>query len=550
MLALALALVLAPGSDAAPTPLANASFEELDAGGGPVGWRAAAWGRDGADLARLCGVAEQDDAPSGERVARMDLDAPTCTAWAQELKGLEPGQWYEASAMVRCQDLEGQGCHLNIEYWYGAISSGCLDAEHLVGTQGWTRQTLRFLAPGSDYHCNLSLFQIGGPGIAWFDDVTVRPIAPPEHDLSGRRALDEPLWGMFTCYANYLHQYGETMRQAGVHWQRQGLSALAPEQQAVAEKWGMSFEVCIDGMPPAADPADPLFPVTCLPDYEAMLAERLEAVGPSIRSFEFFNEPNTHLGWTLPAYADLIAMAGQTIKAKCPGVLIATGGFAPPGVGYAEACLKRDDGRVIDLVLLHPYAVDEALDAALFGLADACRRAGRPDVAVAINETGWPTWDPATGCDATSLFVSEEVQARNIVKLHLQALAHRLSFVTLLGWNDFTEPSDHARNMGLVRVDGSPKPSMEAYRFMTATIGSRRIDDWTYGPDGTRVLRFTGNPPLLVVWNALREADVALDVGDGRVFPCDIYGTRLTSAPVTGSITLRAGASPIYLVPA
>ena len=478
----------------------------------------------------------------------MDLDVPTCTAWAQELRGLEPGQWYEASVMVRCQNLDGQGCHLNIEYWYGGISSGCLDAEHLVGTSGWTRQTLRFLAPGSDYHCNLSLFQIGGPGVAWFDDVTVRPIAPPEYDVSERRVLGEPFWGMFTCYANYLHQYGEAMREAGVHWQRQGLSALAPEQQAVAERWGMSFDACIDGMPPATDAADPLFPVTNLPEYEAMLAANLEAVGPSIRCFEFFNEPNTHLGWTLPAYANLIAIAGRTIKGKCPDVLIATGGFAPPGVGYAEACLKRDPDRVIDLVLLHPYAVDEALDAALWGVAEACRRAGRPDVAVAINETGWPTWDPATGCDATSLFVSEDVQARNIVKLHLQALAQRLSFVTLLGWNDFTEPSDHARNMGLVRVDGSPKPSMGAYRFMTTTIGSRRVDDWSYGPDGTRVLRFTGDPALSVVWNALREADVTLEVGDRGVFACDIYGARLTPTPVTGSIMLRVGGSPIYVV--
>jgi len=83
---------------------------------------------------------------------------------------------------------------------------------------------------------------------------------------------------------------------------------------------------------------------------------------------------------------------------------------------------------------------------------------------------------------------------------------------------------------------------------MTTTIGSRRVDDWSYGPDGTRVLRFTGDPALSVVWNALREADVTLEVGDRGVFACDIYGARLTPTPVTGSIMLRVGGSPIYVV--
>jgi hypothetical protein len=309
-------------------------------------------------------------------------------------------------------------------------------------------------------------------------------------------------------------------------------------------------------MPAATDPADPCYPVTNSKDYLAMVAGAQDKAGPTIAVWEFYNEPNTNLAWTLPAYANLMCLVGKAIKARQPEAIVATGGFAPPGIGYAEACLKRDPEHVLDLVLLHPYGVDEALDTALQGMADAAARAGRPDVAVAINETGFPTWDPATGCTSYPLFFSEDEQARNVVKLHIQSLAYGLSFVTYLGWNDFTEPSDQARNMGLIRVDGSPKPSYHAYRFMTRTVADRRVAEWSYAPDGTRVYRFTGEKPLWVTWNALREAEaeagaegeVSVAVGEARVFPCDLYGTKLTATPLTGQVTLKVGTVPVYLV--
>lgn len=546
-----LALLALSAAAAQPQPLVrNGSFEELDQDGAPAGWSRVVWGVDGVDGAAICTTPEVGDAPDGRRIARTKADRALYSAWAQELEGLEPGRWYEVSAMVRSQDLKGQGCHLNLEFWLGPLGLGCVDAEHLVGTTEWTRQVVRFQAPGPGQTCKLSLFQIGGPGEAFFDDLQLRPIDMPKPDLSRRRVLDRPFWGMFTCFARYLHMYGDTMRDAGVHWQRQGMSALAPEQQQVAERLGMEYEMCIDGMPGATDPADPCYPVTNSRDYLEWLKPALESAGKSIVAWEFFNEPNTNLAWTLPGYSELIRIVGKAIKARHPEALIATGGFALPGIGYAEACLKRDTDRVIDLVLLHPYAMDEALDSELQGVADACERAGRPDVAVAINETGWATWDPATGHANYELFVSEKLQAQAIVKLHIQSLAHRISFVTLLAWNDITEPSDHAKNMGLIRVDGSAKPSLGAYRFMTSTIGDRREVEWSYAPDGTRVYRFDGERPVWVVWNALRGTETTLDVGETRVFVWDMYGTRLTATPRSGRVTVQASGEPVYVVSA
>jgi hypothetical protein len=548
LLATTVGLAILAGVTVGPS-IENPSFEALDKHGAPTGWRLVAWGREGLNPAHVCGVVEDKGAPGGRRVARIAPEAAQYDAVAQQLKGLVPGRWYEVSCMVRCRDLQGQGCFLNLEYWSRGIGYGCVDSEHLVGTVGWTRAAVRFQASGPDFTCNLSCWQIGGPGECWFDDLRLRETTPPRTDLTRRRILDGPFWGMFTCYANYLHQYGKDMQAAGVHWQRQGGSALAPEQQAVAASLGMAYEMCLDGMPSPAAKDDPCYPVTSSPAYLDYLRGYLDKAGPTIRAWEVFNEPNNNLAWTLPAYANLLKLAGRTIKERRPDAIFATGGFAVPEVGYLRALLRRGAGDVLDLALLHPYAVDEALDSALFAVTDALLAGGRPDMAVAINETGWATWDPATGCEAHNMFVSEAEQARDVVKLHIQALAHRLSFVTYLGWNDFTEPSDYSRNMGLIRVDGTPKPSWHAYRFMTATVRDRRVAAWSYGDDGTRIYKFTGAPPVWVLWNALREGEATVDTGDEMVFACDLYGAKLSATPRKGKVSVRVTTEPVYLVP-
>ena len=547
---LAIVFALAACLACAGPVILNPSFEAIDPAGKPESWSLHAWGRTDAQAAETCGAVQMGDAPDGECVAQIAPEAAQYNSIAQGLEGLVPGRWYELAAMARCEGLQGHGCFVNLEYWLHGIGHGSADSEHLVGTADWTRLSVRFQAPAREYGCIVSCFQIGGPGKAWFDDVRLRAIEPPALDCSQRRVIDGPFWGMFTCYANYLHQYGQDMSNAGVYWQRMGGAACSPEQQQVAEKLGMAYAMCLDGMPGPKSADDPCYPVSHWPDYLAYLSPYLEKAGPTIRAWEFFNEPNTHLGWTLPAYAGLLRLGGKAIKERQPEAVVATGGFAPPFCGYVGSLLKQGVGQVVDLVMLHPYAVDEGLDSVLFAVGQACAEQGHPDMAIAINETGWATWDPGTPCTSQKMFVSEAEQARNVVKVFVQGLAHRLSFVNYLGWNDFSEPSDHAQNMGLIRIDGSPKPSLHAFKFMTGTIGRRRVADWSYDEQGTRVYRFGGDPPLWVVWNALRRCEATVDVGETKVFVVDLLGAKLTAVPASGRVPASAGSEPVYLLPA
>jgi len=542
--------------EAAPI-ISNGSFEQSAKEAGFIpSWSTVAWGTPEAKKSAMS-VVQLSNAPSGKYVAKTSHDINQISAIASSNFGkdkLIPGMWYEASCKIKCENLTGQGAFIMAEFWRGKYGAGGVDSEHLVGDTNWQTATVRFIAPSSSYSVIISLWTFGGPGKAYFDDVKIKEIPSPAFNVSNRRVLDSSPWGMFTCYNNYLHEYCKDMADAKVHWQRIGGGVLNPSDQALIAKNNMSLQVCLDGMPAPSDSKDPCYPITNSVDYSKYLKDVLSQSESNVRVLEVFNEPNTNVSWTLPAYANLLNLVGNGVKSSAKGkdILVASGGVTTPYIGYMEACLKRGADKALDMIVFHPYCVDEALDSQIYALSEMCKRNGRPDMLLAINETGFPTWDPKTGIKLNEWFVSEQEQSSDVVKLHVQAIAHKLSFVTYLGWNDFApENSDAAKNMGLVRVDGSPKPSLTAYKFMTSTLGDPHIINWVYKSDGTRIYEISGadGKTVWALWNGIRKAEVTVDVKSLNVFKCNVYGTKLTVSPLTGKIKLVADSDPIYLIP-
>jgi len=203
-------------------------------------WRTAIWGVAEPDLT-ACTFVPVPNAPEGKQVGQIYHKNNQISTFAQHILSSElvPGQWYEVSCQLQCEDFIGQGCFLNIEFWDHGMGCGGVDSEHLVGTVGWTEAKVQFLAPHKRYHLNVSLWAFGGPGKVQFDDLKIRVIPQPDFDNSQRRIVPGKFWGMFTCYGNYLQQYGKDMKKAGVYWQRQGMACLAAEHQKFMEetKW-------------------------------------------------------------------------------------------------------------------------------------------------------------------------------------------------------------------------------------------------------------------------------------------------------------------------
>lgn len=309
----------------------NPSFEDVGKDGRPLHWTA--WNNIGADAATVCTVVERADAPSGKRVAQLAPTSPQIAIFSQNLRGLVPGQWYEVSGMIRCENMVGHGCRLGVEYWQGSVAYGGLDSEPITGTQGWRPAVIRFQAPGKDYRVQLNVFQSGSSGTMWADHLRIRSIPRPSLDPGPRRILEGPYWGMFTCYSRYLHTYGKDMKDAGVYWQRMGLASTAPAVQKAAKELGMMFAACIDGMPGARDANDPCYPVSHSADYLSFIRPFVEKPASGIRIWEVFNEPNLCGGWTLDGYSNVMNLAGKTIKAAKANVLVGTGGFGLPYTG-------------------------------------------------------------------------------------------------------------------------------------------------------------------------------------------------------------------------
>jgi hypothetical protein len=537
----------------------NPSFEMVDAQGLPDGWLRMAFGNPKADAAKSCSLVDVTDAPDGNKAMRLTPDVPQISLFVQLVKGLKPGQWYEASANVKCQNLKGQGASLMVEFWRGSIPCGNVDTKHVYGTMDWKKYTVRFLAPPTDYTVKVTCIQIGGPGSVWFQSPTIVPIPPPKQDLSQRKVIDVPFFGIYTHTPSHVHKYIDDMAKNGVGLTRQGENTLDEDhtQIELMKDAGMKNVLCAVRVPMVSnkdDQSDPCFPVDSL-KFEKQLKEQLAQMSPITSVYEMFNEPNMRVGdnwsqnWSLPAYINMCSIAGRVIKDNKPDLLLGTGGFANPMVGYTEALLDGVDKGCLDIILLHPYTTDEPLDSILSAIGDVCERTGRKNLAVAISETGFPSWDTQTPGKDFTWFVSEKDQAAYITKLHIQALAYKLSFVAYLGWNDFTEPSDACQNMGMVRVDGSKKPSYYAYEFMIKTIGKHPVEEWTYDDKATRCYRFAGEKPIWVLWNAVRHSEATLDVGSANVIVYDMFGTKLSAVPVSGKVKLEVDENPIYIIP-
>ncbi len=537
----------------------NQSFEQVNAQGMPEGWMPMAFSNPKADAGKSCSLVEVTDAPGGSKAVRLNPDISQISLFVQLVKDLKPGQWYEASAYIKCQNLKGHGASLMVEFWKGTNPYGNVDTNHMYGTMDWKKQTVRFLAPPSDYTVKLTCIQIGGPGSAWFQKPTIVPIPAPKQDVSKRKVVDVPFFGIYTHVPSHVHKFVEDMAKVGVGLTRQGENTLDEDHSQIElmRKVGMKNVICAVRAPLVSDKndlSDPTYPFDSS-KWEKQLNYEIPRLNPITSVYEMFNESNMRVSddWrhnlSLPSYIKMCEIAGRVIKEKKPDLLLGTGGFANPMVGYTEALLEGLDKKYIDIILLHPYATDEPLDSLLNAIGDVSKRTGREDIAVAISETGFPTWDPETPNKDFTWYVSEKEQAACITKLHIQSLAYKLSFVAYLGWNDFTEPSDACQNMGLVRVDGSKKPSYYSYKFMIETVGKRAVEEWTYDDDATRCYRLAGERPVWVLWNGIRDVETTLDVGSQNVLVYDMFGAKTSVLPESGKIKVKVGSDPVYVIP-
>jgi len=201
-----------------------------------------------------------------------------------------------------------------------------------------------------------------------------------------------------------------------------------------------------------------------------------------IRRWQIWNEPNFRLFWAPkiePAgYAKLLHASAATIRGADRGAKIVLAGVAPVGYGTKTWVFMRRLLRVpgvrrdFDFAALHPYSSTiPELDYQLEKVRAAMVAGGAGRKPLLVTELG-----VASHGDYPSAFVEgEDGQARFLraAFARLLTMRHRwrIAGVYWYTWRDEARADPHCafcQGAGLLRLDGTAKPSWFAYQRLAA----------------------------------------------------------------------------------
>jgi beta-xylosidase len=211
-----------------------------------------------------------------------------------------------------------------------------------------------------------------------------------------------------------------------------------------------------------------------------------------IEAAMLWNEPNNKSHWDLELdpnwrlFADMAVAAGQAIRAEHPTLPRVLGGMSPIDPSFITNLTEKGVLNHVDAVAVHGFPLD-------WNLWQIGEWPAKIEEIRAVTQL--PIWVSEVG---VSSFGAEEVQAWGVERTAelLTGRAPRIHWYSLYdlprAWEATTrhreaEGSSYYRHfyMGLLREDGSPKPSLEAFARHTPTLGlcqwfhfeDHRLDD-------------------------------------------------------------------------
>jgi beta-xylosidase len=211
-----------------------------------------------------------------------------------------------------------------------------------------------------------------------------------------------------------------------------------------------------------------------------------------IEAAMIWNEPNNKSHWDpevdpdFVRFGEMAVLAGQAIAAECPGLLRVLGGMSPIDEGFVDNMRRKGVLDNVDVVAVHGFPLDWNLWQIDEWPAKLAQIQAVTDLPVWVTEVG------------ISSFGSEDVQAWGVKRTAelLVGRAPRIHWYSLYdlpqAWGATTrhreaEGSSYYRHfyMGLLREDGTPKPSLEVYAQHAAEMGlcqwfhyhDERLDD-------------------------------------------------------------------------
>ena len=194
--------------------------------------------------------------------------------------------------------------------------------------------------------------------------------------------------------------------------------------------------------------------------------------------WEVWNEPSLRQRWGGPpspsGYITLLRITRRALLQADPHAKVVFAGtfpdpFAVFGMQLTKYLKKiyahRGARKLFDVLALHPFSATPKQ------LVNTCRqfrnilnKHGDRRTPLWITEMGWST----SGSDPSPYATTEAGQARDLRRVFTMLIKARrqlrLQLVDWHAWRDFSENPASAFQMGLLRVNGTPKPSFYAYQ--------------------------------------------------------------------------------------
>jgi hypothetical protein len=316
-------------------------------------------------------------------------------------------------------------------------------------------------------------------------------------------------------------------------------------------------------------------------DFVDFAAEAAAHYRGKIDVWEIWNEPDVDITFrcngcdTAKHYAQMLTGSYAAIKRANPQAIVLIGGLSihdtnNAGMAFLNRVVAASGGKLnFDVLSIHPYMPDRhpestdpktvvqnfqyRLDMSLKWLRDH----GGGDKEIWITEHGYSTCNPCG-----TLGVSEEEQARRLVRLHAIAMAspNVTHFAYFQMKDKFNAPStDLWGNMGIMRNDLSPKPALAAYRVMT-----RQLEGTTFLSQGSLMrqvpnrwqpqwdryhYRFGRSGSLInVLWKLGAPEVAAVPVSRPNVTVIDSRGNKLDAALRNNAVQVTLSEDPIYVI--
>ena len=276
-----------------------------------------------------------------------------------------------------------------------------------------------------------------------------------------------------------------------------------------------------------------------------------------IHQWEIWNEPNIFF-WQGPheLYADLLIASYKAIKEEDPTAQVL--GLSTAGIDWKFIDKMLAKQTPFDVLTIHPYRrvlKDGEFIADLIKASETVKLPDGTRRPVWITEMGWATHVPHHVLRQDFEPNSQKAQASFLARSYLCTIASGVQPRTF--WynfrNDGEDPFYFEHNMGIIQLDGRPKPAYIAFATMSRVLKGQRFVRKRDDLGDVFAAEFAaadGSPrKVTAIWSAQNDTTVEIPVAEKTVTLVNTVGEGQTIEAANGRVelTLRAGL-PVYVI--